>query len=558
MPQQSGRHVRTPVLIAGAGPVGLCLALDLAHHGVSSVVIERTDGGIRHPKAGSLSSRTMEFCRRWNIAEQIRHCGFPRDYGLSMVFSTSMAGHTLGTHHYPSMDDDHAPRQSPEKKQRSPQLFFDPIIAAAAQATGKVTFFYETELVSFASDGSGVEAEAKLRLGAEPLRIKADYLVGCDGAGSAVRERLGIGLKGNKALDYSVAIFLRIAGLARRHDKGDAERYIFLGPEGTWGNLTAVDGRELWRLTVLGAKAHIDMNRFDADFWVRRSLGDIDIDYSILDVMPWRRSSLVAESYGGGRVFIAGDAAHTMSPTGGFGFNTGAGDAVDLSWKLAAAIQGWGGSGLLESYGIERQPIGARNVAFATSNYFHLVSAPNCEDILQDSATGEAVRERIGRGIKAATMTEWETVGVNLGYRYENSPICIADGTPAPPDSPSDYVQTSRPGHRAPHAWRADGSSMIDLFGKGFVLLRFAGSDEPASLLAAARQRGVPLTSVLIDEPDIGRLYEARYVLVRPDGHTAWRGDRLPADAMRVIDTVRGEQKATNRGIGTAQAMTGR
>ena len=334
------------------------------------------------------------------------------------------------------------------------------------------------------------------------LRIKANYLVGCDGAASAVRERLGIGLEGNKALDYSVAIFLRIAGLARCHAKGDAERYIFLGPEGTWGNLTAIDGRELWRLTVLGAKAHIDMSRFDADFWVKRSLGDTPVDYRSLTLCPggergwWRNPT--AEG-----VYYCRGSAHTMSPTGGFGFNTGAGDAIDLSWKLAAAIQGWAGSALLDSYGIERQPIGARNVGFATNNYFHLVSAANCEGILDDTAEGERVRERIGRNIKAATATEWETLGVNLGYRYEDSPICVPDGTPAPPDDPSDYAQTSRPGHRAPHAWRADGSSTIDLFGKAFVLLRFAGTEEPTALTHAARERRIPFMTISIDEPDI-------------------------------------------------------
>lgn len=542
-----GNVVETPVLIVGAGPVGLCLALDLAYRDVPSLVLERSDGSVRHPKAGSLSSRTMEFCRRWNIADEIRNCGFPRDYGLNMVFCTSMAGQTLGTHRYPSLDQDRAPPQSPEKKQRSPQLFFDPILAKAAQATGKVTFHYETELSSFASKDDGVEAEARHGRAGESLRIKANYLVGCDGAASAVRERLGIALSGNKALDYSVAIFLRITGLSCCHTKGDAERYIFLGPEGTWGNLTAIDGRELWRLTVLGAKTHVDLSRFDADFWVKRSLGDPAIGYQILDVMPWRRARLVAESYGQGRVFIAGDSAHTMSPTGGFGFNTGAGDAIDLSWKLAAAIQGWAGRSLLDSYGIERQPIGARNVGFATNNYFHLVSAANCEGILDDTAEGERVRERIGRNITAATATEWETLGVNLGYRYENSPICVPDGTPAPPDDPSDCAQTSRPGHRAPHAWRADGSSTIDLFGKAFVLLRFAGTEEPTALTHAARERRVPFMTVAIDEPDIAKLYETQYVLVRPDGHSAWRSDRLPADAHSLIDAVRGELKSAAR-----------
>ncbi len=394
------------------------------------------------------------------------------------------------------------------------------------------------------NNDSFVQVSATQRKSGKTLEIKAEYVVGCDGAASSVRESLGISLTGNKALDYSVAIFLRIPGLHRFHTKGDAERYIFIGPEGTWGNLTAVDGKDLWRLTVLGAKAHIDMTRFDADLWVKRSLSNCAIDYEIIDIMPWRRASLVAKSYGEGRVFIAGDSAHTMSPTGGFGFNTGAGDAVDISWKLAAAIHGWAGYHLLESYSTERQPIGARNAGFATSNYFHLVSVSGCENILDDSIEGKQVRERVGAQIKSATMTEWETLGVTHGYRYEDSPICISDGTPAPPDSPSEYIQTSRPGHRAPHAWLANGKSIIDLFGHGFVLLRFPGSEEPVDLLEAARQRGVPLQAVVIDDEEIAELYEKNYVLVRPDGHSVWRSDTLPIDARGIIDRVRGEVRS--------------
>lgn len=527
-------------MIIGSGPVGLCLAIDLAYRDIPSVIVERTDGAVKHPKAGSLSNRTMEFCRRWGIAEDIRQCGFPRDYGLSMVFCTSIVGHNLGTHVYPSMDADVMPPQSPEKKQRSPQLFFDPILASWARKSGKVTFLYRTEYRDLQQDDNGVRVSLRDLVSDRDYTIEADYVVGCDGAASGVREALGIASQGRKALDYSVAVLVKIPGLRQAHAKGDAERYIFVGPTGTWGNLTAVNGSDLWRLTVLGAQDHIDMGRFDAASWMRKALGTVEIPFEIIDTMPWRRASLVAERYGQGRVFIAGDSAHTMSPTGGFGFNTGAGDAIDLSWKLEAALRGWAGDQLLPSYSVERQPIGVRNVGVATQNYFHLTSAANCQNILDESPEGLTTRDRIGAEITAATMTEWETIGVNLGYRYENSPICIADGTPMPADEASVYTQTSRPGHRAPHAWLADGSSIIDAFGRGFVLLTFPGSENPAALIEAANARDVPLRVVHMSEEHVVALYERKYVLVRPDGHVAWRSDRLPSNAMEIIDRVRG------------------
>jgi hypothetical protein len=257
--------------------------------------------------------------------------------------------------------------------------------------------------------------------------------------------------------------------------------------------------------------------------------------------VPWRRSRLVASRYAQGRVFLAGDSAHTMSPTGGFGMNTGMGDAVDLGWKLEGALRGWAGPGLLASYDVERRPVGARNAAAAADNFRHQMSARDCSRILDDSPEGEAVRERVGEDIRAATRTEWECHGVVLGYRYEGSPIIVPDGSAPTVDDPANYEQTARPGHRAPHAWLSDGRSTLDLFGREFMLLRF-GIDppDPEPLLAAARRRGVPAAVADISEPSIARLYQRRLVLVRPDGHSCWRADAAPSNPEAVIDTVRG------------------
>ena len=237
----------------------------------------------------------------------------------------------------------------------------------------------------------------------------------------------------------------------------------------------------------------------------------------------WRRRSALAENYGRGRVFLAGDAVHQLSPTGGMGMNTGVADAADLGWKLAAVLQGWGGSALLDSYDAERRPVGERAVRMATFFYKNSEKFPKGHPALvENSEQGTRLRAEVGEQLLRAIGPEFRTVGLQLGYRYEDSPICIEDGTSAPPDDPADYVPSARPGSRAPHIFLRDGRSILDLYGHGFTLLRFAGAPEPSAVAVAAQARGVPLSVVFVGEPEAAELYERKLVLVRPDGQ--WPG----------------------------------
>jgi len=259
--------------------------------------------------------------------------------------------------------------------------------------------------------------------------------------------------------------------------------------------------------------------------------------------MPWIRRQLVADSYGNGRVFIAGDAAHLTSPTGGFGMNMGVQDSVDLGWKLAALVQGWGGEHLLESYEIERKPVAIRNVNEATGNLKRMLQPRDQKpprEAFEHGPAGDAARKQFGDAYTEMMKREWFTIGIHLGYRYEGSPVIVPDGTAEPEDTVSTYEQTARPGHRAPHVWLAENRSTLDLFGRSFVLLRFDRSVAVTAFEDAAQLRGMPLEVVDIDHAAARTLYERKLVLVRPDGHVAWRADTQPADALRVIDTVRG------------------
>jgi 2-polyprenyl-6-methoxyphenol hydroxylase-like FAD-dependent oxidoreductase len=420
------------------------------------------------------------------------------------------------------------------------------ILRAFAASQPSVSLRYRTRLVSFEQNAVVTAVVEDAATGTRE-EISARYIVGCDGAGSLVRETLGIRMSGNPVLTYTTNVIFRCPHLLALHDKGKAYRHIFIGPEGTWATIVAINGRDEWRFSLIGGAEQREYTDEETKAAIRRAVG-CDFEFEILSVLPWVRRELVAERYRDGRGFIAGDAAHVMSPTGGFGMNTGIGDAVDLSWKLAAMIEGWGGDDLLDSYGAERQPVGARNVAEASGNLRRMLSVGRHDDLLDSTPQGEATRQRVGREFSEIMRREWHTLGIHLGYRYEGSPICWPDGSPAPPDDPRTYVATARPGHRAPHAFLADGRSTLDLFGRAYTLLVF-GADvtEAAPLLAAAKQREMPMTVVALAEPQIGALYQRKFVLVRPDGHVAWRNDRMPDDAPRLVDVVRGATVVPDR-----------
>lgn len=531
----------TRVLIIGAGPVGLGLGLDLAWRGVDALLLDQGDGHVEHPRTGLVAVRTMEFFRRWGIAEAVRNCGFPDDYALSIVFCTSLNGKLLDRDDYPSMRDTPTPDWTPEKKQRCPQQWLMPILEGAVRVRAPGMLRYRHRLDGFEQISDRVRASVTDLGTGEALLVEADYLVGCDGATSTIRSHTGVGWQGKDRLNYSMGILVRCPDLISHTRWGEAERYLFTGPEGAWGNLTVIDGREMWRLTVFGTEEKFDLSRFDPAAWMRRALGRDDIPFEVVSLLPWRRSEMLADNFRDGRVLLAGDAVHTMSPTGGLGMNTGMGDAADLGWKLQGVVEGWAPPTILDSYTTERRPVAGRNARFSTENFKAWVSPKDCSIVLDDTPEAEALRREIGAGLKESTQAEWQSWGLQVGYRYDDSPICIPDGTPAPPDDYAAYTPTARPGARAPHAWLLDGRSTLDLFGRGFVLLQFpdAAAADVAALMTAAQARGMPFAVEAIDEPTIAALYAAPLVLVRPDGHVAWRG-RSVADAAAVMDRVRG------------------
>lgn len=513
----------TSVLIAGGGPVGMALACELGMRGIDCVVVEKRDGKLHVPKMSLVSAGSMEYCRRWGIAEAVRTAVWSEHHALDFVYMETLAGAELTRIKIPSYAEKR-PDWTPEGMCQCPQIFFDPILAARVHRLDKVTVLYNTSLETFTDNGETVAATIETEDGSR-RNIEAKYLVGCDGAHSLVRNALGIGLRGEGGIANSVNIFFRSPELEHMNPKGWARIYRPIDEGGCWSELIPIDGKELWRLTVF------DDPRYESDPQAAlKRMAGFEFPCEIISTLLWERRDAVAESYGLGRVWLVGDSAHQSSPTGGAGMHTGIEEAVNLAWKLEGVLKGWGGAKLIPSYETERQPIAQRNIDLSTLTYRALRSIPPVPMVRTESA--------------------WRTTNLNTYSipdhvrscpTLADSPICIDDGSPALPVAPPKPMTSTRPGARAPHAWIGENLSTMDLFGEGFVLLRM-GSDAPAAkpLLDAAAKRGVPMREVAITDAAAAAVYEKPLVLVRPDYHVAWRGDAVPSDCLAVVDTIRG------------------
>jgi 2-polyprenyl-6-methoxyphenol hydroxylase-like FAD-dependent oxidoreductase len=535
---ESVPHV--PVLIVGGGPVGLGLAIDLGWRGIRCLLVEQGDGSIAHPRANAENARTMEFFRRWGIADAVREAGTPEDYPHTVLYLTALTGFEIARIERPGHGGRAPSAVSPERPQRCNQLWLDPILRARAEGFPGVEVRLNCRFESFEQHADGVVATVHDLVSGERQRIAADYLVACCGGHSSIPKTLGIEMQGNPRLEYNLNIFFRTPALWEQHDKGKAALHFFADPQGIWRSLVQIDGRELWRLGIRGQWYYENPDKVDVSALITEMAGR-EIPHEVVSSLPWVARDLVADNYSKGRVFLAGDAAHQNTPSGGFGLNTGMGDVNDLGWKLAALVQGWGGPRLIDSYEVERRPVAERIVKQATGNFMRDRKRPSYPEIAMDTPAGAETRRAMGAAIVESQAKVYLTDGTALGQVYEGSPIVCDDGTRPVEASISDYRPTTRPGARAPHAWLANGRSTLDLYGRGFTLVKL-GADAPDSsqFESAFTSRSVPLSVSLLDDPELCRLYERRLVLVRPDGHVAWRGNTPPGDPLAVVDRVRG------------------
>ena len=520
------------VIVAGAGPVGLTLAIDLGRRGVRCLIIERSPTTLPYPKMDRSNARTMEFYRRIGIADRVRALGYPADNPMDVFLTTRLSDPPIAVLKYPSVAERRRQiAESPngafllEPYQLVSQNKLEPLLKEVAEATPNVTVRYGCALEDFAQDDDGVTVLACTVSGARE-ELRAAYLVGCDGGASTVRKKAKIKLEGKGRIRALVQVIFRSDELYAKIVTGRGRHYNFVDANNS--TLIAQGCRTEFTLhTSLPA---------DSDFRpIIQDLIGFPCAFEITHVVPWHHNLLLAEHYRDRRVFLAGDAVHLVIPSGGLGMNTGVGDAFDLAWKLAGTIHGWGGPGLLDGYERERRPIGRRNVDAAgwAADGVPIWRAMVKPEIDHDTPAGAALRARVAACFDVEHRRMHGMVGVEAGYSYADA------GSPLIADQPGADVtwETSRyepkalPGARIPHMWLADGQALQDILGDDYTLLDLRGDADISALEAAFRARGAPLSIIRRDEKRVREVYGASVFLLRPDLHIAWRGDGAPSDA---------------------------
>lgn len=511
------------VAVVGAGPSGLALAIELGARGIDCVVVERNDRVGYAPRAKTTNVRTRTHLRRWGIADRLAAVSpFGVEYPSDVHFVTRLAGPRIALipdamNCAPARDD-----RYPEHGQWVPQYKLEQVLREHAECLADVRIRFSTEYVSAEQDDDGVTLVVRDAEGEGAIRCR--YLVGTDGARSAVREGIGASMQGTYGLSRNYNVVFRAPGLAEAHGHGPGAMYWQINDVAP-GLIGPMDTPDIWYFMPTRLPEGFKVTQESAAALIREATG-IDLPYEVLSSDEWVASSLIADHYRDRRIFLAGDACHLHPPFGGYGMNMGVADGVDLGWKLAGVLRGWGGAALLESYEIERRKIHAEVIAEAASNHAVLSNELLAAGLGEPGPAGDAVREEVGKRIVAAKEKEFHTLGTVLGGCYGASPIIAGDGSPSPPPESLHYHPSSRPGCLAPHVWRAYGASLYDSFGKGFTLLCRPEADASDVREAHAEAGDIPISVVRLGAEEAGTLYPARLTLVRPDQYVAWRGDR--------------------------------
>ena len=541
-----------PVLIVGAGPVGLTAAIDLAWRGIEVIVVERRHRGEPpNVKSNHVSARSMEIFRRLGVAGALRDSGLPPDYPNDVSYRTTATGMELARIPIPCRAQRYSDKSGPdgwwptaEPPHRINQIYLEPILFRHADALPGVTILNRSEVENIRQLQDGVAATIRDLDSGEIRSVSCRYLIGCDGGKSTIRAAIGAKLEGDAVVQRVQSTFIKAPRLLGLMKEEPAWATFSVNPRRS-GNMYAIDGRETWLIHNYLRPDETDFDAIDRDACIRLILGvGSDFDYEIISKEDWIGRRLVADRFRDRRVFISGDAAHLWVPMAGYGMNAGIADVTNLTWLMAAALEGWAAPDILDAYEAERLPITRQVSYFAMDHAIALTKqrAAVPDGIEAPGPQGDALRARFGRELYDLNVNQYCCGGLNFGYFYDRSPIIAYDDQKQPGYTLYDFTPSTVPGCRTPHIWLRDGRSLYDALGPGFTLLRLDPGLDIDPLLSAAAARKVPLAVVDVasDDKDLRALYPQKLVLSRPDQHVAWRGDALPAEPAALIDLIRG------------------
>ena len=531
------------VIVVGAGPVGLTLAINLGRAGIKTILLERNPEPQFLPKMERCNARSMEMFRRIGLSKKIRDAGLRADCPMDVFIVEDLTKPALLEEKHPSIQTFHEKIRECrdlsmplEPYQLISQYTLEPLLKAEAEALQSVEVLFGHELIEFSQSDDGVSVRFEDSDG-QSKTLMAAYLVGCDGGSSPIRKQLGIKLRGEggilelqQALFYCEELFERLPhgngpGQGRHYHRADAEHTF----------LIMQDSTKHWSLHATVPDAEAMKSKFE-------EIVGFPVDYELLSCAPWRQNLLLADRYREGRVFLAGDSVHLVIPTGGLGMNTGVGDSFDLAWKLIGTLKGWGGPELLDSYEIERRQIGDRNVG--ASRYANVGRQKwrsiATDEIFDGTDAGELIKRNLIQVADSEQRKGNRMIGAELGYRYVDSP-CIDNIPGGPEHRVGKYNPNVWPGSRLPHCWLDDGSALQDQLPETYILLSLGKKSLDTSKLRQSYEKiGAPVTEVRIESNRLRDLYGFDFLILRPDMHVVWRGNDAPQNPQEIASISTG------------------